>query len=123
MFMSNEQENVDRPSATAFYDAEIAPLMAQVIVKCKAAGIPFFATFELPGPLLCSTAIHRGPAMVGRPRTRRSRFGSCALVHRLHQQARGHNALLGCCSAPTDDGDELIVAVVHAPAEEERLDA
>ncbi len=46
------------------YDAEIAPLMAQIIVVCKREGIPFAATFQLndgdeedDGPLWCTSAL------------------------------------------------------------------
>lgn len=46
-----------------FYDADIAPLMAQIIAKCRAGRIPMHATFELDAgddeeqPLLCTTTL------------------------------------------------------------------
>ena len=41
----------------AVYDAEIAPLMAQVIEIAKGYGIGFFATACLEGDLRCTTSI------------------------------------------------------------------
>lgn len=47
----------------AVYDAEIAPLMTQLIDICKRVNIPLLASFQLTGdedeagPLLCTTAL------------------------------------------------------------------
>ena len=48
----------------AVYDAEIAPLMDQIIAVCKRAGIPILASFQLTsndedgdGAMLCTTSI------------------------------------------------------------------
>lgn len=39
------------------YDAEIAPLMTQIIAISKRAGIPMHASFALDGDLACTTHI------------------------------------------------------------------
>lgn len=39
------------------YDAEISPLMVQIIATCKAAGIPVHASFQLDEDLACTTHV------------------------------------------------------------------
>lgn len=51
--------------AEAVYDAQISPLMAQIIDVCKANGIPMFATFcyrsdDENGLDFCTSAVPRG---------------------------------------------------------------
>lgn len=41
----------------AVYDAEIAPLITEIIAICKREGIPMAATFEYAPEQYCTTAI------------------------------------------------------------------
>jgi hypothetical protein len=46
-----------KPTKEQIYDAEISPLMAQIIAICKAKKIPVIADFYLGDDLNCTTAI------------------------------------------------------------------
>jgi hypothetical protein len=57
----------------AVYDAEISPLMAEIIAICKRVGMPFIASFEYAPEALCTSSrldngsapeLHRALAVV-----------------------------------------------------------
>lgn len=39
----------DKPSGTAVFDQEIAPHLSRLVLACKKAGHPMFASVQLPG--------------------------------------------------------------------------
>lgn len=53
--MSETRRETDRLEAV--YDAEISPLMTQIIAICKRENLPMFATFKLDGDLACTSHI------------------------------------------------------------------
>lgn len=46
------------------YDAEISPLMVQIIAIAKRAGIPMYASFKLDDDLACTTNIPASEAQL-----------------------------------------------------------
>lgn len=72
----------------AYYDEHIAPLMDEIIARCKAGRVPILASFELDanddGPLFCTTAILDGNVVDSAEECASLRRGYGALFRR-HQ--------------------------------------
>lgn len=98
--MSNDAKNHE-----PVYDAEIFPLMAQIIEICKRENMPMFAAFYLrddgdEGPLMCTTC-HPGDGRADKT------FGSCIRIVRDGWAAHNPNPLIAMRieSKPPPQGD------------------